>query len=323
MSAAKVERLLNLSAALLAAERPLTAAEIRQRVPGYPEELASFRRSFERDKDDLRQMGIPLRLEQVLHDGAHTDGYRIPPEEYALRDPGLEADELAALHFAVHAVRLEGVSSADALQTLAGERFAAMDQLRSAGPTAGAGPADDAPLARVPVDQRLMAIFGALVDHHPVAFRYNDTDRVVEPHRLDYQRGRWYLSGHDRQRGEARSFRVERMGGELSVLRGETFVPPAQPHPGVVLRSWQLGTGEPVWAEVAVDADQAVSARRHLGDDAVIGTDGDGRVRFRVPVRNLEAFRGFVLTFLDHAEVIAPPEVRADVVAWLRQLTAP
>ena len=197
-----------------------------------------------------------------------TEGYRVPPEPYAVRDPGLEADELAARHFAVHAVRLEGVSSADALQTLAGERFAAMDQLRGAGGVAPPdAPLDDAPLARVPVDRRLMELFGALVDHHPVTFRYNDTDRTVEPHRLDYQRGRWYLSGHDRQRGEARSFRVERIQGGLQVVRAETFVPPARPHPGVVLRSWQLGNAEPVWAEVAVDADQAVSARRHLGED--------------------------------------------------------
>lgn len=312
MSGAKVERLLNLSAALLAAERPLTAAEIRRRVPGYPQETASFRRAFERDKDDLRQMGIPLRLLPVEADGAWTEGYRIPPEEYALRDPGLEPDELAALHFAVHAVRLEGVSSLDALQALAGERFGSM-------------PADEAhaaaePLARVPVDRRLMALFGALVDHHPVRFTYNDVARTVEPHRLDFQRGRWYLSGHDRSRGEARSFRVERVRGDIDVQVAESFTPPAQAHPGVTLRSWELGTQAPVWAEVAVDAEQAPAARRHLGDEASRGRDGTGRELFRVQVRNRDAFRGFVLTFLEHAEVLGPPELRDDVVAWLETL---
>ncbi len=309
--------MLNLSAALLAAERPLTAAEIRRRVPGYPEEVASFRRAFERDKDDLRQMGIPLRLLPVEADGVWTDGYRIPPDEYALRDPGLDGDELAALHFAVHAVRLEGVSSTDALQTLAGEHFAAGEASAQDARAAGA------PLARVPIDRRLMDLFGALVEHHPVSMTYNGTSRVVEPHRLDYQRGRWYLSGHDRQRGEARSYRVERIEGDVDVVRTESFVPPAQPHPGVVLRSWQLGNEDPVWADVAVDADQAVSARRHLGDEAVLGHDEDGRVRFRVPVRNRDAFRGFVLTFLDHAEVLGPAELRADIFAWLEELARP
>lgn len=318
MSAAKVERLLNLSAALLAAERPLTAAEIRRRVPGYPEDLASFRRAFERDKDDLRQMGIPLRLLPVEAEGAWTEGYRIPPDEYALRDPGLEPDELAALHFAVHAVRLEGVSSVDALQTLAGERFDAV-----AAASAEAGPGVDRPLARVPVDRRLMSLFGALVDRHPVRFTYNDTARTVEPHRLDYQRGRWYLSGHDHTRGEARSFRVERIAGEVEVDAAKTYTPPAQAHPGVTLRSWQLGTGAPLWADVAVDAEQAAAARHHLGDASAAGHDAEGRALFRVEVRNRDAFRGFVLTFLDHAEVLGPPELRDDVVAWLEALVAP
>jgi len=309
LSATKVERLLNLSAALLAAERPLTAGEIRRRVPGYPDERGSFRRTFERDKDDLRQMGVPLRLLRVEYEGVWTEGYRILPDEYALRDPGLEPDELAALHFAVHAVRLEGVSSAEALAVLAGERFGDLD--------AAGG---DAALARVPVDERLMRLFAALVDRHPVTFTYNELVRSVEPHRLDYQRGRWYLSGHDRSRGEARSFRVERIAGEVTVVVAETFVAPEQPHPGVVLRSWQVGPGEPVWCDVAVDADQAVSARRHLGDEAVTGTDPAGRTVFRVPVRNVEAFRGLVLTFLEHAEVLGPPDVRAGLVSWLESI---
>ena len=317
MSASKVERLLNLSAALLAAERPLTASELQRRVPGYPDELGSFRRAFERDKDDLRQMGIPLRLFPVETDGQWTEGYRIPPDEYALRDPGLDTDELAALHFAVHAVRLEGVSSTDALQTLAGERF---DVAAAAGDAGATG--ENPPLARVPFDRRLMGLFAALVERHPVQFAYNDTDRVIEPHRLDYQRGRWYLSGHDRQRGEARSFRVERIDGDVTVLQGETFVAPSQPHPGVVLRSWQLGSEEPVAVDVAVDGDQAVSAQRHLGEEALIGTDELGRSIFRVEVRNREAFRGFVLTFLEHAEVLAPPEVRSDVIEWLEAVVA-
>ncbi len=313
MSAAKVERLLNLSAALLSAERPLTAQDIARRVPGYPEDQASFRRAFERDKDDLRQMGIPLRLVKVPVDGQHVDGYRIPPEEYSLRDPQLEPDELAALHFAVHTVRLEGLSSAEAMDRLAGERLEGVAPPFQAEDGAG-------PMATVPADARLTALFGALIDRHPVRFTYNGLSRVVEPYRLDFERGRWYLSGFDRERGENRSFRVERIEGEPTVAVAETFERPAQPHPGVKLRSWQLGGGDPVWAELAIDPDQAVAARHDLGADSEIGSDAAGRARFRVEVRNPDAFRGLVLTFLDHAEVISPPELRADVVSWLRTL---
>ncbi|MSW92769.1 MAG: DNA-binding transcriptional regulator, partial [Actinobacteria bacterium] len=61
----KLERLLNLTAALLATARPLTAEQLRGRLEGYPDADASFRRAFERDKDDLRQMGIPITIAEV------------------------------------------------------------------------------------------------------------------------------------------------------------------------------------------------------------------------------------------------------------------
>ena len=112
MAVAKIERLLDLIAALLHTERPLTAEQLQERIPGYPEEKDSFKRAFERDKKDLRDMGVPLRIEAVPGSRPPEDGYRIDPEEYYLPDPGLDADELAAIHLAASAVRLEGASAA-------------------------------------------------------------------------------------------------------------------------------------------------------------------------------------------------------------------
>src|SRR5437588_11798277 len=104
----RLGRLINLVAALLEAERPLTADELHQRLPGYAEDRLAFRRSFERDKDVLREMGVPLVLEPVDASQPGLEGYRIPKEEYYLKDPGLDPDELAALHLAASAVPLEG-----------------------------------------------------------------------------------------------------------------------------------------------------------------------------------------------------------------------
>jgi proteasome accessory factor B len=313
VSAAKVERLLNLSAALLAAERPLTAEEIRRRVPGYPDELASFRRAFERDKDDLREMGVPLRIRKVESDGRRQDGYVIPREEYYLRDPGLDADELAALHLAANAIKLEGVSGIEALWKLGGTDTAAAGE---------PAPDDlpDGPVARLPVDDRLVELFAGLVDRHPVRFTYHGAERVVEPHRLDFQRGRWYLSGHDRSRGEARSFRIDRVERGVELLAQETFAAPANPHPGVTLQPWQLGGDEPVVARLRVDVDQAPWATRHLGPETVAVAGPDGSVTFDVVVHNRSAFRSFVLTFLEHAEILEPAELREDLLAWLEQV---
>ena len=115
----KLERLLNLTAALLHASHPLTADELRQRIGGYPESKASFRRSFERDKDELRSMGVPIRVQTVPGTDPPIEGYAIDADDYAGLDLHLEPDELAALHLATNLVRLDG-GIGDALLKLGG-----------------------------------------------------------------------------------------------------------------------------------------------------------------------------------------------------------
>src|SRR5258705_1287592 len=120
---ARLERLLNLTAALLTAARPLTAADILERVPGYPEgqgNKATFQRQFERDKEALREMGVPLSLVELPGANPPETGYLIRRDDYALRDPGLEVDELAAINLALAAVRLDGLPGTEALWKLGG-----------------------------------------------------------------------------------------------------------------------------------------------------------------------------------------------------------
>src|SRR4051812_16695669 len=118
----RLERLVNLVAALLEAPRPLTRDELRERVPGYAEDENAFRRTFERDKDSLRQMGIPISVE-ALDPGSpeSPEGYRVRREQYELADPGLQPDELAALHLAASAVQMEGLTGTEALWKLGGD----------------------------------------------------------------------------------------------------------------------------------------------------------------------------------------------------------
>jgi predicted DNA-binding transcriptional regulator YafY len=92
--------------------------------------------------------------------------------------------------------------------------------------------------------------------------------------------------------------------------------------PGGPLEPWQIGEDEAVDAQVLVDRAQAPWIVQHLGPGAVAEERPDGSVVVTMTVSNRDSFRSFVLTFLDHAEVLAPPELRADIVAWLEAVAA-
>ena len=308
MPAPKLERLLNLTALLLAARQPVTAEDI-QRQLDYPEDRAAFRRAFERDKEELRAMGIPLRVEPVPGRLPAIDGYRIPPDEYAVRDPGLTTEELAALHLAATAVQVEGMSATGGLLKLGGLVGAAD------------GPGPGLRVAPLPADPNLAVLFAAVGSRAPVELRYRGRARRIDPHRLEFQRGRWYLSGLDHSHGEPRSFRLDRIEGPVTVLDEPPFaVPEGAPSGGMGRGAWALGAEAPVTARVLVDEPLARWAIQHVGPDHVVEERADGAVVIELPVTNRDAFRSFVLGFLHHAEVLAPAELRDDLVAWLEEL---
>ncbi len=303
MSAAKLERLLNLTALLLETPRPLSAQEIRERLGVYPTETDAFRRAFERDKDDLRAMGVPLEVQDVPGVIPAVEGYRIPKDRYYLRDPGLTPDELAALRLAASVVQLDGLSASEGLLKLGGlvgESDGGVGFAVGSLPGGNVGP-----------------LFGAIAAQTPVRFTYKGVQRTVDPYRLDFQRGRWYLSGYDHTRADERIYRLDRFESATEMLDGPRFERPAVAAPGVQLEPWQLGSGDPTQASVLVDAAQAPWIVQHLGAGAVAEERADGSVVVTMTVTNRDNFRSFVLTFLDHAEVLAPADLRAEIVTWL------
>jgi predicted DNA-binding transcriptional regulator YafY len=300
----RLERLLNLTAALLNASRPLAAAELAVLVPGYPDpgDKATFRRAFERDKESLRDMGIPLDLVDVPGTDPPEQGYRIRREDYALRDPGLDPEELAAIHLATAAVRMEGLPGTEAIWKLGGAPVAAHD-----------GTA----LAALPTIPQLVPLFAAVAERAPVTFGYRGETRTIDPHRLSFSRGRWYLDGFDHGRDADRQFRLDRIDGDVTVGAASSFErPPAPADRGT--QPWQLGEEPPVTARLRIDGDQAGWALDHLGDVRIVERADDGAVVVEFDVTNRDAFRSFVVGFLEHAEVLGPDELRGDLVAWLQ-----
>src|SRR5258708_38493145 len=107
MSKRKTERLLGLVVCLLSTRRYLTAEQIRAAVPGYPDQDELFKRMFERDKEDLRDLGVPLET-GVNHPFDDDPGYRIRQQAYQLPALRLEADEAAVLGLAARGWRRTG-----------------------------------------------------------------------------------------------------------------------------------------------------------------------------------------------------------------------
>ena len=100
----RVERVLNLLALMLDTQVPRTREEFVREIAGYPAQPEANRRAFERDKEILRGMGVPITME-TIGDGTEV-GYRVRPDDYCLPDLGLTADETAALRVAVSAISL-------------------------------------------------------------------------------------------------------------------------------------------------------------------------------------------------------------------------
>jgi predicted DNA-binding transcriptional regulator YafY len=299
----RLERLVNLTATLLDTRRALTLDELSERVePRYPDEKASRRRQFERDKETLRELGIPIRVESVDGFGAEQ-AYRIHPDDYYLPELDLGVAELAALHVAVTAVRLEGDAGREGLAKLGGLE----------------GEGAESPLAQLDVTPGLAAFFDAVSRHATVTFGYRGEPRRLDPYGVVLRFGHWYVVGHDRDRDAPRAFRVDRVDDEPELGPDRAFTPPDDVDPAAFVRADPMTYGEdqPVDALVLVDAPRAGWVVEQLGDAAVRERRADGGVVVALPVVNRAAFRSWVLDLLDHAEVLSPPELRADMVAWL------
>lgn len=302
----RLERLINLVAALLAAERPLTRHELKERVPGYPADEASYRRAFERDKDALRGMGIPISIEKVDRENADSpEGYRIRREQYELPDPELEPDELAALHLAVSAVRMEGADATAAIWKLGGATL----EVEEAADVALAG------------SEHLSMLFQCVSERRPVRFTYRGDQRLLEPWRLGFRNGRWSVSGLDRDRGQERQFRLDRMVNPAPAGPPGSYERPPEGG-GAPPPPWAMGDEEPLTARVAIDADQAVWTESYVGTEQVVARHDDGSIEVELVVTNRANLRSFVLRLLEHAEVLSPPELRDDVIEWLTEIAS-
>ena len=214
---------MNLVIALLSTRTFITAERIRETVYGYSDSASdeAFSRMFERDKNELRDLGIPLETGRVSQFDP-TEGYRINRDAYALPAVELTADEAAAV-----AVATQLWESPELITATQG----ALLKLRAAGVDVDAADSavaitSTAALPGLRGSEEVLGILLSAIDSgQAVQFPHRPsrsdpyTTRTVEPWGVVTDRGRWYLVGHDRDRDATRTFRLSRIGSEVTADR--------------------------------------------------------------------------------------------------------
>lgn len=262
----KTERLLNLVICLLHTRRPLLKAQIRQAVPQYDQMSdEAFDRMFERDKDELRALGIPLVSADVDPLFSDDVGYHIDRREYALPQIAFTPAEAAALSLAArtwaHAT-LAG-TGAEALRKLA-----AASVEPDAGPNGGGGLE---PRVRT-VEPAFEAVRAAVVQTYPIAFDYERSGgsrsrRHVQPWGIASWHGRWYLTGYDTDRQDSRVFRLGRIVGAVRADgRPGSYDVPGDHDPRQAIRFAAGASETERVAQVEVRAGRAHALRRRALD---------------------------------------------------------
>jgi proteasome accessory factor B len=208
----KSERLVNLTIALLSTKRYLTKAEIFKNVAGYSGDAEAKDRMFERDKDDLRSLGITIELgtfDPLFEDEA---GYRIKPDSYALQLRDLDTTSIALLSQAARLWREAalGDSAQSGLRKLKGLGIESdIDALVDVSTTVQSTP------------EQIPDLIEAITDRRAIVFEYLSPElksevRNLEPYRLSNSRGYWYLIGRDIDKASLRTFRVDRISSTIS-----------------------------------------------------------------------------------------------------------
>jgi predicted DNA-binding transcriptional regulator YafY len=324
MSSHRTERLLNLVICLLATRRWLTKEQIRAAVPQYAdcESTEAFDRMFERDKEDLRELGIPLVTGSDSAWFEDEVGYRVDQAAYALPDIDFAPSEMAVLGLA---------SRVWQQASLAGPAARAMVKLRALGVET-----DDESLVGVEPRVRTAEpafdpLYAATRDRAPVSFRYRKphgeiTERHVEPWAVTSRSRWWYLVARDRDRDDVRVFRLSRILVPIRRIgKPGSYEIPADLDPVTVVAGAPGPTDERQ-ATLRVRSGRGATLRRRATavrpdpPTASPGEDGEEPAwqLVDVAVGEVEWLADEVASHGPDVVVLSPPDLREAVVQRLR-----
>lgn len=308
VAARRTERLLNLVICLLSTRRYLSKEEIRRSVEGYSEGQDAFERAFERDKEELRELGIPLEIGS--NDPLFDDetGYRIRRDAYELPPIALAPDEMAVLGLAARFWQQASLAEASSRALL---------KLKAQ------HPAEPAAEDLLGIEPRLVrdepgfdALWRAVQAHQVVEFDYRTRDgtpsrRRLEPWGLVAWHGRWYVVGHDRDREAVRVFRLGRITSPVEPTgRADAFEVPPDVDLRSTVRSLE-GDAPERTARVRVAEGSGGGLRRQAVGEPVPDQHHEGWSVLELAFRDLGALVDDVVGYGPSAVVLDPPDARA------------
>jgi proteasome accessory factor B len=315
MAPRKTERILNLTICLLVSGRYLPKSQIREAVEGYHDlSDAAFERTFERDKDELRALGVPIEVgsfDPLFEDEA---GYRILPSEFQLPAIDLDAEEASVVGVAArvwqHASMAESTMSAVAKLRAAGVE-PDTSQLASLEPSVSA------------TEPAFETLWTSVLDRTRVSFVYREgAVRTLEPWGVTSSKGRWYVIGRDVDRGAVRMFKMSRIVDvPKRVSRPGAFEVPED----LDLRSLAQSLAPPqptAEAVVAIRSGKAISFRRRARPTATEVPLPAGFEVYAVGYSDTWTLAEEVARYAADVVVIEPPEVRERVIRNLSAVAA-
>ncbi|TNM39741.1 WYL domain-containing protein [Nocardioides albidus] len=317
MPAPKSERLLNLLIMLLVQRRPIAKERIRELL--YPDSRPdAFEKMFERDKEELRSLGVPIEVATIDPLFEDEVGYRIPPEAFALPDVELTQEEAAVVGIASrvwqHATMAQATTDAVRKLTAAGIDVD-LDALEIARPLL---------TAEEPAFERCWV---AVCERTAIEFDYQRPDadapmrRRVQPWGVVRYSGRWYLVGYDADRRAERVFRLSRVQGEVRLVGppGAYDVPPETDVRQIARR---MAPPMPTTTAVLLVREGAGHGLRRAAERIEVGVAGPddhtGWDRL-VLVRPTQGLADEVLSHGPDVVLVEPVAVREQVVARLTQ----
>jgi len=304
----KIERLINLTIALLATKRYLTKSEIFRTVEGYEGSPETKERMFERDKDDLRSLGIEIEVGSFDPLFSDEAGYRIKSESYELDLGEITPTEISLLSLAADA--WQDAAFADSAQS-------AIQKLSAFGV-----PADPIDIPGISPkltnsSRDLSTITDAIASTDCISFSYLALDlsimqRIIIPIALANKSGYWYVSGVDQEIQEVRTFRLDRIQGVIkSIPNKEPFEYPA---------SFEFGEGDTTSSKIYAVIDVRKGKGHTLRTLATSSKDLGEWDQIKVPIFTLETIAAQILWHGDDVFVQEPPELRENIIEQLQAL---